>query len=190
MLIDRHDCDVDVDFLRHEIARRLEKLQTRELDMEKLEKGIHELRRQLRWFPIYLTALDGIAVLDNGRNPIPEYESLLRDPVAESAYALLPSSNREPVPFPISRSAFVANTKYVAELGDLKETGQLIDALVRALRLSGAVAGKKKARKRALRILGITPEEAEHVHERSAEIHREIRERGLLGALREEVLPN
>ncbi len=177
----------DRKYLRKELSRRFDKVAGADYDMDALEEGVHELRRQIRWFPIYFSALDGVAVLDDTRNPIPEYEPLLRDPIADSKYAKLPVSNEEPNPFRISKSLYLANTKQIGELGDLKDDGQVIEGLAHALEQSGVANSSQEARALALEHLGKTEADLHHIHERGAAIYTEIKRTGLLEHLRAEI---
>jgi len=68
----------DIDKVKAELSRRLGKLEATPFDMGELETGIHELRRQLRWFPIYAESLNGLFQLDDSRNPIKAYQPLLQ----------------------------------------------------------------------------------------------------------------
>ena len=159
----------DLATLRGALARRLEKVAAAEYDMRDLEEGIHELRRQLRWLPICLTALDGVARLDDDLNPVAEYAPLLRDPLAQSLFAQLPASGAEPDPFPLSRSLFVANTKLIGDLGDLKDDLQVIQALTRACKESGVARKSKEARAMALHHLGKAPEDVARTYRKKVQ---------------------
>lgn len=179
------DYDTDRAYLRAELARRLAKVEKTRYDMKDLEEGIHELRRQIRWLPIYLTALDGFVCLDDNRNPVAAYTTLLDSPIATSKYAHLSISDREPSPLKLSRSLFVANTRAIEQLGEHKDRGQLIDGLAAALHESGAAKSRKKGLEKALAALGATREEARGLHERCIEIYAELQHHDLIGALRQ-----
>jgi hypothetical protein len=70
--------------------------------------GLHELRRQLRWLPIFAVSLDGLVITSDEHNPVKEYRALASSAVAESPYARLPEPIREDRPIAISRSLFLA----------------------------------------------------------------------------------
>lgn len=177
--------DDDLRFLRNDMARRVRNLHRRKLDMKDLEEGIHELRRQLRWLPLYLTALKGVAELVDDRHPIAEYETLLRDPIAQSPFAILPPPRPKIEPIRISRSLFLANTKLIDVLGTIKDGAQEVQALSAALRSAGLAKSKKKARALAQDELGL---DAAEIYGRADAVYHEVHRLGLLPALRSELL--
>ncbi len=177
------DETTDRTYLCGEIASGLTELQHDEYDMDKLEAGLHEYRRELRWFPIYCTALDGFARLDDQLHPIPEYASLLDDPIAASAYARLAGCAEEPHPVALSRTLYIANTKYIAELGYLKDIGQVIEGLARALRKSGVEPKRRPAVDRALAVTGTSKGDLDALHDRARAVYHEARERRLFEQL-------
>lgn len=164
----------DRTYLALTIADEMDRVGRRQYDLDELEAGVHEFRRDIRWFPIYFTALDGFAALDDTLNPIEAYESLLKDPAAESPYARLAASPDEPDPVRLSRSLYVANTKWIAELGDLKDRGQTIEGLAHALRESGTVRKRSKATDRALEALGLSHNDLHFIHERATTMRCEM----------------
>ena len=50
----------DKKYVRSELVRRLEKVADTKYDMHDLQGGLHELRRNLRWFPIYTESVNGL----------------------------------------------------------------------------------------------------------------------------------
>lgn len=180
--------ETDRRYLCGEMARELLDIGQSDLDMDELEDGLHELRRDMRWFPIYLTALDGFAMLDDGLNPIPEYAPLLQDPAAGSPYARLASSPEEPVPVRLSRSLYIADTVHIAELGELKDRGLLIEGLSHALRAAGVERKRKRATACALELLGMTPDDVGAIHARADAIYREVKRLRLYDHLAEPLL--
>ncbi len=189
LAVEWDDYEADKTYLRGELARRLRKVHEANYDMADLEEGIHELRRQLRWLPIYLTALDGFAELAAELSPVPEYEPLLSDSLVSSPFAQLTASEAETGPVPLSQSLYVANTKMIAELGDLKDELQLVHGMAAALAQSGEAKSRKKAKKKALKLLGKTSADEERIYERCAEIYSEIKRTGLAGHFADQLAP-
>lgn len=175
----------DRTYLCGEIASELCEIQRTEYDMAELEAGLHEFRRDVRWFPIYCTALHGFARLDDRLNPIPEYASLLEDPVASTAYAQLAASADEPEPVVLSRSLFIANTKCIADLGDLKDRGQVVEGLARALRTSGVERTHKKARARVRSLLGLSKRDLKDAQHRAEAVYSQAMQHRLFDHLAE-----
>src|SRR5690606_25613405 len=122
-----------------EIRRRLRKLEDTSLDMFELQgnRGLHELRRQLRWIPIYCVALDGLIQTDATYHPIKSYVELVDSDIAKSPYARLPEPTREDKPVLVSLSLFLANTHFISELGRLKDSGEMVEGVEHALLGSG-----------------------------------------------------
>lgn len=177
------DVEADRRYLCGEIARELRKIDEDELDMEELEDGVHELRRDVRWFPIYLTALDGFARLDDASNPVPAYAPMLQSPAATSPYAKLASHDAEPRPVAVSRALYVANTAYIAELGELKDEGQAIEGLAFAIHESGVKKKKRKALEAAIDALDLEPGHMYFIQERSSVLYDEMKSRRIYAYL-------
>lgn len=149
------DGDVaDSTYIRKEISRRLTKMTKKDYQMDNLDDGVHELRRQLRWFAIYAEALDGMIVLDPSLHPSPEYESALKDPLATSRFVELTPPSRESVPLHLSKSLYTRNMRAVFDLGDIKDEGEYIVGIKEAYLESGSVDSKKSARKKTRKLLG------------------------------------
>lgn len=169
-----------------EIRRRLAKLEETSLDMFELQgdRGLHELRRQLRWIPIYCVALDGLVVTDATSHPIKAYAELLSSEIAKSPYARLPDPVREDDPVKISLSLFLANTQFIAELGRLKDAGEVVEGVEHALLGSGVMRTSVDAHREALRLLGRSPEEQYAVHLLAEKLYKELRKRRFIKRLR------
>lgn len=169
-----------------EIRRRLAKLEETSLDMFELQgdRGLHELRRQLRWIPIYCVALDGLIVTDSASHPIKAYAELLSSDIAKSPYARLPDPVREDNPVAISLSLFLANTHFIAELGRLKDAGEVVEGVEHALLGSGVMRTSVDAHKEALRVLQRSPEEQYAVHLLAEKLYKELRKRRFFKRLR------
>jgi ribosomal protein L18 len=126
----------DLGKVKEELSRRLGKLESTPYDMNNLEDGIHELRRQLRWFPIYAEALNGLFQLDETANPVAAYTPLLSADIAKSKYVQLPDAGREKDPIALPKSVYCGLMQLTLDLGALKDSGEPIhflrDAYVRA----------------------------------------------------------
>lgn len=170
----------------NEIRRRLAKLADSSLDMYQLQgnRGLHELRRQLRWIPIYCVALDGLVVTDATRHPIKSYAELISSDIAKSPYARLPEPTREDKPIAISFSLFLANTHFISELGRLKDSGEILESVEHALLGSGVVRTSVDAHKKGLELIKRTPEEQYAVHVLAENLYKEVRKKRLLERLR------
>lgn len=171
-----------------EIRRRLAKLENSSLDMFELQgnRGLHELRRQLRWVPIYCVALDGLVVTDPTSHPIKAYAEFLDSEVAKSSYARLPEPTLEDKPVAISASLFLANTYFISELGRLKDSGEMLEGVEHALLGSGMARTSIDAHQRALELLRRSPEEQYSVHLLAENLYKELRKKRFFKRLRAE----
>lgn len=177
-------------YLQKELSRRLKKFSKIDFDMNILQgdTGVHELRRQLRWLPIYAVALDGMIALDGERNPVPEYQPLLQNrDLVESKYAKLPPSDRESDPILFSHSLYLRNSQLIGELGGLKDEGEEIEGIAFALEGAHLVHGEAEAMNQAKEILGVSPDAADHVFKRSGEIFGEMTRVDFIKAMRSEI---
>lgn len=179
----------DRKIVRAEIVRRLKKFEAIEFDMSQLQGdvSIHELRRQLRWFPIYATSLDGLFALSEDINPIKEFKKNLKSKLAQSKYSKLPSSERETNPYEISKSLFIANNAYISMLGKIKDRGEEIEAIEHALLGAKLETTVPKARARAIKILGLEQDAFEKVIDDARIIFEDIKEHRFAKRLRKDV---
>ncbi len=56
----------DIGFVTGELLRVLKKVRHDRFNFNLLEDGIHEFRRQLRWFPVLIDSLDGLILVRRG----------------------------------------------------------------------------------------------------------------------------
>ena len=170
-------------FVKEQLARTCDELAHADLDMNDLEGGVHELRRQLRWLPITMIALDGLVSLDEKTDgPIAAFAKLKSEPVAQSPFARLPTSsvpNADKQPIEIPWTLFLALSQAIGDLGKIKDAGQAIEGL--ALTLEDAVP-KKDAHHEAERLLGNVGGLA-RVHADATRIATDLTNSGLLEAL-------
>lgn len=179
------DYAADRKYLKSELARRAEKVGATDYDMKDLQGGLHELRRHLRWFPVYAEALDGLIVLDERRHPVPALASMLADPLASSKFVTLPAPARETEPLRFSKSLYTGVIKLVLDFGGLKDDGEAVEFLTQAYVESGAAKSKSKAHDAVVEALG---EGHGPVTEQAEALYRGLREKGVLAAVRAEFL--
>jgi len=172
--------------LIREIRSWLGKVASTPLDMYVLQgnHGLHELRRQLRWLPIFAVSLDGLVVTSDKRNPVKEYRALLTSEVAASPYARLPEPIREDKPIKISRSLFLAAIDLISQLGELKDMAEDVEGLEHALIGGGVAKTSRSARAQALTLVGRTPEQQLESQVRAERLYRELRRNRFFRVLR------
>jgi hypothetical protein len=175
----------DLKAIKRELARRLEKIETTPFDMNELEDGIHELRRQLRWFPIYAESLNGLFQLDDTTNPVKAYEPMLQHPIASSKYVNLPPADREKDPVAIPKSLYCALMQLTLDLGALKDAGEPIhfirDAYVRA-----GIADAASAARMVAKLFAGTADEHD-IHAGAHALYDDMKRNGLVRELRHAV---
>lgn len=172
-----------------ELDRKLKKFQKADMDMGVLQgdNGVHELRRQLRWIPIYAVALDGLFCFDDHRHPIEAYAPLMDSDLVHSKYAQLPPSHREPEPITFSRSLYLRITQLIDDLGRIKDKGESIESIAHALLSSGCAHDLHEATQAAEKILGFAPGSEEEVFRQAHKIYDELQDVKFVRAVRDEV---
>lgn len=137
----------------------MKEIEESDYDMNDLENGLHELRRQLRWVTIYTEAVDGLVQHDV--NVAPKIPEALADPVASSKYMTMPPADREMKPVVVSTSLYAKNQKVVLDLGALKDRGEAIHGMRDAFLATGLAKNEVEATDAAIKLLNLKPEEAD-----------------------------
>jgi hypothetical protein len=121
------------------LAKRLRKVHEEgvALDLTKLESGVHELRRKLRWFSIYAAALEGGVMLDTTAAAPEGWERYLAPEVVDSPFNRLPEPKSGQRPVLIPAPLYYALSWTIAKLGELKDGAQLDEALRNAAENAG-----------------------------------------------------
>lgn len=176
----------DKKYLRGELVRRLVKVSDTSFDMNQLETGIHELRRQLRWFPIYTEASNGLLQLDTTKNPVKHYEPMLTVQLATSKYVDLPDDSREVGAIHISKSLYTALMKLTLDLGGVKDAGEPVEALFMAYQATGKARTLDDAKQQVFKLIG--GDKIDHdVHDNAKKLYAEMKEHKLVEKLAEQV---
>lgn len=125
----------DLAYVNGELQRGLKKVRDGRFNFNLLEDGIHEFRRQLRWFPMYIDSLDGLILLRDdppGACPVPRLETLAGSHAARHRYANPALGFPATRPCTISRCLLWQVVKTVNEIGDIKDEAQGDAAIVSA----------------------------------------------------------
>ena len=109
-------------FFRDETIEIHEKLVTKELDLNKLEEGIHELRRKLRWIAIYCIALRGKVALAKPQ-PGDALSQYITPENQNTKFNQLPKSKTETHVLNILPGAYYAMSNVIKSIGDIKDPG-------------------------------------------------------------------
>jgi hypothetical protein len=117
----------DLDYVSGELQRVLKDAKDNRYNFNKLEDGIHEFRRQLRWFPMMIDSLDGLVLLRDdppGACPVPSLESLAGTRAATHRYANPALSFPATHPCTISRCLLWPVVKTIDDIGRLKDVAE------------------------------------------------------------------
>lgn len=109
-----------------------------ELDMDDLEGGLHELRRKLRWFSIYPSALDGLVTLDESAAPPPGWKAYMVESIVKSPFSKLPAAPPDSEPLAIPAPLFYALSWIIADLGRVKDAAQETEFIEQGLIATGS----------------------------------------------------
>ena len=112
------------EFLLEEIDELEAKYHEGAFNFEKLEEGVHEFRRKVRWFSIYAQSLEGLVQLKPVSRPDATLRPYLTTAVIESRFNILPPPQMGTVPLRFEAPNFYALSWLIAELGILKDDGQ------------------------------------------------------------------
>lgn len=117
----------DLKYIVSRLAHQLKKIDETSYDVSILEhgNGLHELRRELRWFLIEANVVDGPVTLRPARScPIDAYKPLL-DEAEEKNYGMLtPNRQLEVSPCRISKCLYLGVNKLVNKFGDYKDEAE------------------------------------------------------------------
>jgi hypothetical protein len=117
----------DREYVNGELVRVLKDAKDGRYNFNQLEDGIHEFRRQLRWFPMMIDSLDGLILLRDdppGACPVPALESLAGTRAATHRYSNPPLSFPATHPCTISRCLLWPVVKTVDDIGRLKDEAE------------------------------------------------------------------
>jgi hypothetical protein len=175
----------DMKYIRSRMSDHLHKVDTTHYDMRQLDSGIHELRRNMRWIPLYIEALGGVVQLSEAKNPVAELRQTLDTPMAQHKNAQLPQSDREEDPIRISKSVYVGFLQAVEDLGQVKDRGEVMEILSHAYVEAGVSKNENDARAAVARLLGKKPADFDLTDD-AKKIYDGMRATGLLNAMRKE----
>jgi hypothetical protein len=167
------------------LSKIMHKIATDPYDMTQPASGIHELRRNIRWLPIDIEALNGLVVLDDTKNPVAAYEPMLDTDLAKSKFVNLPGPAREPEPLHVSKSLYTAMMDSVLKLGEIKDKYEPL-ALISDLYVKMGLAKNVHAARDMLDPL-LDPKETERDYQGEAKVvYDALRKHDLFGAMSRE----
>jgi|GEM_PF-4460499 len=119
----------DDEDLLNVVVKEVKKVRDTDYNMNDLQSGVHELRRQARWFAIYTDALDGTVNIEGA--PLP-FESGRRAKVL------------------VSDEAYAGLSAFIKAIGKMKDAGEYVEALSKALVASKVSKTDAEAHKLAI----------------------------------------
>ena len=135
--------DKDNDVVFSEIAQESKDIANKKYPLNDLDKGIHQLRKDLRWVLLEIQSTNGLIIRDDSSCPINDYESLVTSPVSTSKYGVLPPSPQETSPCKIAGCVFLAVVTHNNNIADVKDLGlwqEQIEALIKEFKPSTPAA--------------------------------------------------
>ena len=119
-------------------ARKTEaRLKTGRLSLHELEAGVHELRRRLRWIPIYAHAMGGKLAWQEGADGEGRFASYLTPDALLNRFNVLPENPREEHPVLLHRGAGIAIAHVIGRIGVLKDRAQWTEACLQIAKQLG-----------------------------------------------------
>ena len=109
-------------FFRDELLEINEKIETKELDLNELELGIHELRRKLRWIGIYSSALNGKIALGKPSKNDALSQYVTKENIAVKFNQLPINANEKEIVYFLP-GGFYAMSELIKNIGDIKDQG-------------------------------------------------------------------
>jgi hypothetical protein len=169
-----------------EVARELGKNAALEYDLGELQAGIHELRRDLRWFLVYMQALDGLIQLEAPGVPLRLncYSYLVDHPIARSRFSRIDPNPALRWITSVPTTYFLALSKVVNELGEVKTFAEDVEALAHALEAAGLARSAGDAHEQAFALAAAKGRVFEDAPEAARRIVKELKETKLLRRLR------
>lgn len=116
--------------------------------LDDLDRGVHQLRKDLRSILIGIQTVEGLVTLKNAGCPIAEYAFLESSDLAKTKYGILPSSPLESKSCKISSCVYLAvvnHNNHIAEAKDLGLWEEQIAALLKEYQPNNTKAQISKA---------------------------------------------
>ncbi|MDZ4824109.1 MAG: hypothetical protein SH856_11675 [Flavobacteriales bacterium] len=119
-----------------ELDKLTDKYANGEIDVSKLEEGVHEFRRRLRWVSIYAQVANGLIQLRKVNVVNEDLMNYSTDSIANSPFNQLPKPIKGQEPIIVQSHYFYALSWMVQYLADLKDIGLRNEAFLELKRHS------------------------------------------------------
>ncbi len=152
-------------------------------DEAEIEKGLHELRRRLRWLLIQIGSMDGYTVRQSETDLSPAVENLYQQinrtyGNLEQKIKIASPSPQTPAPIVIPRKIELILSYYVKVIGDFKDKAEVFIAFDKAMATLNFSQGQKDKIFQALKT-NLNSEDVDH-RKLANEFQKSIRETQLL----------
>ncbi|MBX7107612.1 MAG: hypothetical protein K1X61_03090 [Chitinophagales bacterium] len=127
------ECKAIMHFLNDEWSDFKKDFSSNKFDFTLLEQGVHEFRRQLRWFSIYAQALQGLIQLKENPHRATLLEKYLTDEILHSPFNKMPATANSLTAIYVSAPDFYAISYVIQAIGTLKDSGLRLHALSEAI---------------------------------------------------------
>ncbi|MBK9730725.1 MAG: hypothetical protein IPO83_05500 [Chitinophagaceae bacterium] len=161
------------DFLNEEWKDFRKDFKKEKFDFTLLEQGVHEFRRQLRWFSIYAQALDGLIQLKDNPEHAAELSKYLTPEILNSPFNKMPAGQESVTPIYISAPDFYVTSWLINEIGTLKDEGLRIHTLVEAISATG-MKSKTEATGYAASLLKVSQEAGKTLSKKASSVAGEL----------------
>jgi hypothetical protein len=122
-------------WLIEELTETQEKIAA--LDLSHIEHGLHEARRQVRWFSIYSSALTGGIVLDRDAKAPENWDTYLTKEIVENPFNKLAEPEEDDRPISIPAPLFYALSYVIDRLGAIKDRAQWTETMHHLIKTTG-----------------------------------------------------
>lgn len=160
-------------FLNEELNDFRKDYKKEKFDFSLIEQGVHEFRRQLRWFSIYAQALDGLIQLQDNPGRATVLAKYLTPDILNSPFNKMPPAKNDLPPIYVAAPDFYAVSWVINEIGILKDEGLRIHALTEAIVETG-IKGKSDAEAYAISLSGGNSQNIKDISKRAREITDEL----------------
>lgn len=145
-------------------------------DFTLLELGVHEFRRQLRWFSIYAQALDGLIQLKDDAIRTEALQEYLTPEILNSPFNKMPAPENSLKPVLVAAPDFYAASWVISEIGKLKDVGLRFHSLTKAI-IKTNLKNKDEAAGYAAALLNETPDTLKQVESKAKEMANALMEK-------------
>lgn len=121
----------------NELDKVVSKYHEGEISPYKLEEGIHEFRRRIRWVSIYAAASNGLVQLRRNQLLEKSLEKYCTPEVISSPFNMMPKQKGLRSSIVIQSAGFYAMSWLISEMGNLKDTGFIYENFLHVMNASG-----------------------------------------------------